>query len=108
MGLYDGSGIIIASKGLLDKNTTEKLSVNIQKISFSGAIEMQITGTGKLSIEIFDVCGRKIKALDKTINTSKNKTIKINNLKAGTYFIIMKTETLNEKASSTQKVIILK
>ena len=108
MGLYYESSIIFASKGLLDKDTSEKLSVTMQKISFCGAIEMQITGTGKLSIEIFDVCGRKIKALNKTINTLKNKTIKIDDMKAGTYFAIIKTETLNEKESSIHKVIILK
>ena len=66
------------------KNTIFRNSAEIEIISFKDS---------KISLKIYDVCGRKIKEIEENIKKGKNK-FKISGLKKGVYFIEVK---FNEK-----------
>ncbi|MEN3045021.1 MAG: T9SS type A sorting domain-containing protein, partial [Candidatus Hydrothermales bacterium] len=71
--------------------------IKINSISFKNIeIEFILDKKSEISLNIYDVSGRKIKTINKSLESGIHR-LKINNLKKGTYFIDAKVNGIKRR-----------
>jgi len=96
--MIDADGRFTYSKVVAIKMDSKNIKLQIFPNPVKNILNMQIDGyTENAFLQITDITGRKVKEEKISLNGSTSVSIDINNLQKGTYYLLLKSKSINEQ-----------